>query len=174
MRKSLFTALLRAGMRYDLKKDNFDDALYHEKYIAQTKAAVDLFIRGNTWYKGNYRGWYDQFKNLPEESIPKFLTKKPVSTDDLIAYLFAQIGLTEKQVQKKCKKNPTDKEIVDFALGLLRTTREGLVEKIIAEKTSKKGIINFALSELGKTKEEAIEDFKSQKNTQKDTVGKDS
>lgn len=52
MRRSLLTCLLRAGTIYDLKRDNYEEALYAEPYLGRTKRAVMRFLFGFTRYVG--------------------------------------------------------------------------------------------------------------------------
>ena len=46
---SLFTALLRAGMRYE-KTQSFEKSLYSVPYTRRTKAAVERFFKGHTQF----------------------------------------------------------------------------------------------------------------------------
>jgi hypothetical protein len=70
MRRSLFTALLRAGQHYSPIKDNLEEALFgnvgqirrYNEYTRQTEYAVRRFIQGYTKYTGHMRGWYNQFR----------------------------------------------------------------------------------------------------------------
>lgn len=61
MRRSLFTALLRAGQNYNIAENNFEQALFSIVYTRHTKEAVIRFLAGNTLYKGRMKGWYNQF-----------------------------------------------------------------------------------------------------------------
>lgn len=62
MKRSLFTALLRCGQRYNPQIDNFEEALFSYFYTKDTKQAVKRFLQGNTKYTGKKKGWYNQFK----------------------------------------------------------------------------------------------------------------
>jgi hypothetical protein len=64
MRRSLFTAFLRAGTNYRPMRNppNFEDALLSINYTRQTEEAVLRFMKGYTKYTGNQRGWYNQFR----------------------------------------------------------------------------------------------------------------
>jgi len=77
MRRSLFTILLRAGLKYVVTKDNFVDAVNSEKYLSKTPYAFERFMSGYTKYAGHKRGWYKQFceNNLSHEEIDKLLIK---------------------------------------------------------------------------------------------------
>lgn len=77
MRRSLFTILLRAGLKYVPSKDNFDEAIKLEKYLSKTPYAFQRFMMGYTKYAGHKRGWYKQFYDLKvsEEQIDKLLIK---------------------------------------------------------------------------------------------------
>lgn len=63
MRRALLTILLRCGRNYNLEADNFQEALYSDKYAKQTKEAVEAFFRGRTVYKGSNAidGWVTLF-----------------------------------------------------------------------------------------------------------------
>lgn len=77
MRRSLFTILLRAGLKYVPSKDNFDEAIQLEKYLSKTPYAFQRFMMGYTKYAGRKRGWYKQFYDLKlsDEQIDKLLIK---------------------------------------------------------------------------------------------------
>jgi hypothetical protein len=79
MRRSLFTALLRAAVAYDPTnpETNFDYALRSQYYTRNTKAAVDAFLSGNTVYTGApHLGWHDAFQYSQNYTA---LLRKPVS-----------------------------------------------------------------------------------------------
>lgn len=63
MRRSLFTILLRSAGNYSLNEDNFAEAIFSNFYAAQTKSAIEWFLKGNTKYVGKKIGWYKQFGN---------------------------------------------------------------------------------------------------------------
>jgi hypothetical protein len=75
MRRSLFTILLRVGVKYVVSKDNFDEIIKSEKYLQQTYYAFERFMSGNTKYTGHKRGWYKQFCeiNMANDAIDKLL-----------------------------------------------------------------------------------------------------
>lgn len=81
MRRSLFTILLRCGLLYDPVTDNFEKALYSEKYVSPTKDAVERFLFGFTQYVGTSdvegvgKGWYTVFNNKDLEEIRKKLIR---------------------------------------------------------------------------------------------------
>lgn len=77
MRRSLLTILLRAGINYSPKKDNFEEAINSDKYLSKTIYAFNRFMAGNTKYAGRKIGWYKQFydMNLNNEDIDKLLIK---------------------------------------------------------------------------------------------------
>lgn len=94
MKKSLLTLIIRCGMNYDFKKDNFDDALFgnykESQYLKETKPAVLRFMFGFTKFTGTLNnissyatvvkhGWREEFLNLDEYTI----RKKLVSPDSL-------------------------------------------------------------------------------------------
>jgi hypothetical protein len=61
MKRSFFTILLRCGVNYKIKQDNFNDALFSVIYTKHTENAVKRFMEGNTRYTGKKKGWYNQF-----------------------------------------------------------------------------------------------------------------
>lgn len=84
MRRSLFTILLRCGLKYDSKIDNFEEALYSDQYIAGTKDAIQRFLFGFTRYvkgkekiSGIGKGWYSYFTSLKPEDIRAKLIPPP-------------------------------------------------------------------------------------------------
>jgi hypothetical protein len=87
IRRSLFTALLRAGQNYH--GGNFEEALFgadfkNDNYCTlETEGAVRRFLRGYTRYIGKIQGWWDAFEgsfiwglNRPtKDSLEKMLVK---------------------------------------------------------------------------------------------------
>ena len=82
MRRSLLTIIVRAGILYDLKKDNYEEALFKEPYVVPTKKAVMRFMYGFTKYNGpsmdpttslETKGWKTIFSKLKEDDIRKYL-----------------------------------------------------------------------------------------------------
>ena len=76
MRRSLLTILVRAGIMYDPKRDNYEEALFTEKWAKPTKMAVMRFLYGFTKYIGptiedqpniESRGWKYVFENHDEQ-----------------------------------------------------------------------------------------------------------
>lgn len=61
MKRSLFTILLRCGVNYKIKENNFNEALFSVVYTKHTEYAVRRFLEGNTRYTGKIKGWYNQF-----------------------------------------------------------------------------------------------------------------
>ena len=53
MRRSLYTILLRAGRRYVLDSDNYENALFSNTYARKTQNAVMRFLFGYTKYIGS-------------------------------------------------------------------------------------------------------------------------
>lgn len=62
IKKSLLTCLFRAGQIYDPLLDNFEECLDSTEYTLDTKFAIKWFLKGNTKYLGNCKGWHRQFK----------------------------------------------------------------------------------------------------------------
>jgi hypothetical protein len=82
MRRSLLTILVRAGIMYDPRKDNYEEALFTEKLVKPTKFAVMRFLYGFTKYVGpnidnqpdiESRGWKTIFESHDEEYIKNCL-----------------------------------------------------------------------------------------------------
>ncbi len=71
MRRSLFSILLRAGMKYE---GDFDEALYSNMYVANTKLAVERFFGGHTKYNGRQIGWCDQFRGKSIKQVRRLLS----------------------------------------------------------------------------------------------------
>lgn len=61
MKRSFFTILLRCGVHYKIKENNFEDALFSVVYTRHTEYAVKRFMDGYTRYTGKKKGWYNQF-----------------------------------------------------------------------------------------------------------------
>ena len=82
MKRSLLTILVRAGMLYDPIADNYEEALYQEKWANPTKMAIMRFLFGFTKYVGpaiddqpsiESRGWKFVFEGRNEESTKQYL-----------------------------------------------------------------------------------------------------
>jgi hypothetical protein len=52
MRRSLFTLLLRAGIDYDKERDNYEHAIFNERWLKCTILATKRFLYGYTKYVG--------------------------------------------------------------------------------------------------------------------------
>lgn len=61
MKRSLFTILLRCGVGFRPKENNFEEALFSSVYTRHTEYAVRRFMQGYTTYTGRKKGWYNQF-----------------------------------------------------------------------------------------------------------------
>lgn len=95
MRRSLFTVLLRCGRQYNPKADNFQEALYSDNYIVNTKDAVKRFLFGFTDFItdevafGNGRrtnkGWVNCFQNKSVDEIRKQLKCKNPPKSEIAA-----------------------------------------------------------------------------------------
>jgi hypothetical protein len=84
MRRSFFTAMLRAGQSYDIVENNFEEALWTNRYLRQSQYATLRFLRGYTEYTGGITGWNNQFfwggsgwrpKSPSEQEVRKLLVK---------------------------------------------------------------------------------------------------
>ena len=78
MRWSLFTILVRVGVRYELKKDVLEHLMADPVYIAHTKQATKRFFEGYTVYGSSARMWVQQFSDTYGiDRGGKNLTKEP-------------------------------------------------------------------------------------------------
>jgi hypothetical protein len=76
MKRSLFTVLLRAALKYDPLRDNFQEALLSNSYIVSSKNAVYRFLFGFTKFQGDKKraigvgkGWVSYFKNKSDDFV---------------------------------------------------------------------------------------------------------
>lgn len=69
-RRSLLTALLRAGTNYT---GNFQNALYSVEYLSRTREAVEKFFKGYTEYNTDvcFTGWQDEFYEVQNIKLRK-------------------------------------------------------------------------------------------------------
>lgn len=95
MRRSLFTALLRAGDLYRSDIDNYESALFGYNYLQVTKKAVIRFMFGFTDYvgpdiKGNgtvwFKGWKSTFEEKNEIEIKKMLISHKYKINDVNSF----------------------------------------------------------------------------------------
>jgi hypothetical protein len=82
LKRSLFTILLRAGIKYDPEKDNYEKAMFSHEYVEPTKNAVMRFLYGYTKNVGEKpntnggletKGWYGLFRGKDEEHVKSVL-----------------------------------------------------------------------------------------------------
>ncbi len=82
IRRSLFTIFLRAGNYYDCDKNNYEEALFRQDYVAPTRKAIIRFLFGFTEYTGpeivptgtvSYKGWHSVFENKNEAEVKSML-----------------------------------------------------------------------------------------------------
>lgn len=109
-RRSLFTALLRAGMKYDPQTDNFEKALFNAQYIKGTKAAVKRFLDGYTWSDNSQSGWYDRFAHCRGDDLKKMLRMKPVSEKQLMDFALEQLKLNKEELISQFRKTKYGKK----------------------------------------------------------------
>lgn len=76
MRRSFFTILLRCGLAYQVKDDNFEEALFSQSYTKRTKDATQRFFYGFTRYSGKGerlsgigKGWVNSFEKSKVDDI---------------------------------------------------------------------------------------------------------
>lgn len=86
IKRSLLLILIRAGLHYDPSKDNYEQALWSEPYLADTKTALMRFLFGFTHCKAakssaSHPGWKTTFQTMSISEIKKSLVlpldKKP-------------------------------------------------------------------------------------------------
>ena len=100
IRQSFFTVLLRCGRVYKRTKDNFNEALYEEYFTRNTKAAVERFLSGHTWYRGDDEEiWYRVFKDMSLEDVKKNLTRKPLTDDQVMKFSLQRLGLSRTELE---------------------------------------------------------------------------
>lgn len=84
LRRSLLTIILRAGMLYDLNRDNYEEALFSQEYVIPTKKAVMRFLFGFTTFKGfmsigtstlQTHGWKMVFEGKSDLELKRLLVK---------------------------------------------------------------------------------------------------
>lgn len=84
MRKSLFTALLKAAQYFRAEvaeatgiQEEFDRAVNKIYYLSGTRKALDLFLSGHTKYTGGICGWYNAFSKPHQiAKLEKLLIKE--------------------------------------------------------------------------------------------------
>ena len=72
-KRSLLLMLLRAGLNYDPSKNNYEEALYSEEYLKETKYATMRFLYGFTNCLRESKGWRTVFKSMSIPEIKKNL-----------------------------------------------------------------------------------------------------
>lgn len=74
VRRTFFTAVLRAGLKYNDNLDLYEN-LFNCDYLKRTKKAVKHFMKGNTKSTTVIRGWYQTFyygRGIPSGRLRKF------------------------------------------------------------------------------------------------------
>jgi hypothetical protein len=79
IRRSLFTILLRSGQNYKPQIDNFEQALYSDRYANETKEALAAFLSGNTFCKraSIHSGWRNTFSQQNANFVKGVLMRPP-------------------------------------------------------------------------------------------------
>ena len=72
-KRSLLMIFLKAGLNYDPGKDNYEEALYSEEYLIDTKHATMRFLFGFTDCLLTAAGWHSTFKSMSISDIKKNL-----------------------------------------------------------------------------------------------------
>lgn len=84
MRRQLFTLILRAGMNYDPDRDNYEEAMFNQDHLKQTKNAIRRFLYGFTKYTGELpsgssnlesSGWHKLLRTKDEGFVKGVLVK---------------------------------------------------------------------------------------------------
>jgi hypothetical protein len=84
MRRQLFTLILRGGMNYDPKQDNYEDAMFNQEHLKQTRNAIRRFLYGFTKYVGDPpsgsptlqgTGWHKLLRTKDEGFVKGVLVK---------------------------------------------------------------------------------------------------
>lgn len=80
MKRSFFSALVRAGLEYRPEENNYEEALYKRDYFRTTKSATIRFLYGHTEFRANHnrrmasaRGWVSAFSREDERSVRRKL-----------------------------------------------------------------------------------------------------
>lgn len=107
LRRSLFSALLRAGINYD--GGDITKALESVNYLKSTLPAVEKFIAGNTWYTGSViGGWHDTFRSSKENL--NNLGKKPISEKDLWEFALKQLNMNNREELEETFRKAREKK----------------------------------------------------------------
>ncbi len=159
VRKSLFTALLRAGLKYS---GDFEKALYSIDYLRQTKNAVQRFIDGYTWYVGKRptEGWYNQFYSLKTEHLQNLLTKKPVKIPVLIDFALQKLNFDKNSFMENLKKQPTNEEIIEWLMKIYHLKLDLVKNQIINARKNETEILNTLLTKLSTDKDKLTDEYK--------------
>lgn len=103
MRRSLFTCLLRAGVAYGRERDNYESALFSERYLRKSEPAIKRFLYGYTKYVGDMpsgsntletAGWNFHFSGKDVKFVKDKLVRprrklRPITPDVLKEELWA-------------------------------------------------------------------------------------
>lgn len=89
MRRSLMTILLRCGLLYDVKLDNYEYALFNQDLVVPTRRALERFMFGFTKYVGpsidsessiQFKGWKIIFESMTLPEIKTALVSPDENT----------------------------------------------------------------------------------------------
>jgi hypothetical protein len=112
IRRGLFTILLRATAEFDLSQQNFDEALYHSKYIRSTRKALDLFLEGNTMYRGpDGQNWCAAFERTSPSILPTILNRplRRIPDKNLLLFALTKFKLSREQLVEEYKRSKKPK-----------------------------------------------------------------
>jgi len=81
MKRSFFSALVRAGLEYLPEYNNYEEALYKKRYFRETKSATIRFLFGHTEFTSSghvprtasRRGWHNTFSREDDRVVRKKL-----------------------------------------------------------------------------------------------------
>ena len=87
MRRSLFTILLRCGSKYNPDQNNYEEALFSQRYMKETENAIRRFLFGFTklWQakKASYT-WVANFRGATEQVCRKRLLSPDVPQESML------------------------------------------------------------------------------------------
>lgn len=136
-------------------------------YIKETKHAVEHFLSGNTWPAKKYSAsqWYQTFYH--NKQLDRALTKKPISLKIIQNFVYQNLKTTESEFTKAIlAQGTTDECLLEYALSLLKTDKNGLINSYHQHIANPKNIWKKALKFFGHSYSEAVELYKKSKKSE--------